>query len=81
MKTKAIWDDGRDAGEEKIYETGVKDLEESVNVIELSTRLWWDWEGGNTIECARKPQERRTVEHSYLFQHEARLQKAGNKSS
>lgn len=42
LTTKAIWDDGRDAGGGKIYEPGVKDLEESVNVIELSTRPWWD---------------------------------------
>lgn len=81
MKTRAIWDDDRDAGGEKIYELGVKDLEESMKVIELSTWLRWDWEGGNTVECARSPPERRTVGHSYSFQCEARLQKAGKKSN
>lgn len=81
MKTKAIWDDDRGAGGEKIYELGVKDLEESVKVIELSARLQWDWEGGNTVECAPSPPERRPVGHSYSFQREARLQEAGNKSN
>lgn len=79
MKTEAIWDDDRDAGGEKIYEPGVKDLEESMKVTELHNRLWWDWEGSSEVGRAQEPPERSTVEHSCSFQSEARLQKVGSK--
>lgn len=79
MNTNAIWDDDRDSGGEKSYESGVKDLQESVKVIEV--REWLHREEGSAAGCAQKPHERRAAEHSYLLQREARLPKAENKSS